>query len=28
MERVKVCNVKKFYTFATVETYLFVPEPS
>jgi len=27
MERVKVCNVKKFYTFATVETYLFVPEP-
>ena len=28
MECMEVCDVKKFYTFTTVETYLFVPEPS
>jgi len=22
-----VCDVQKFYTFTTVETYFFVPEP-
>ena len=27
MECMEVCDVQKFYTFTTVETYFFVPEP-
>jgi len=26
MECMEVCDVQKFYTFTTVETYFFVPE--
>jgi len=27
MEYLEVCDVQKFYTFTTVKTYFFVPEP-
>jgi len=27
MEYMEVCDVQKFNTFTTVETYFFVPEP-